>query len=90
MLDRRPTRHFRRLGRLLAHALLIAGSVFALAALTSLSWNLFAPDVLGLGEIGMRQSLGLVLLGGITASALRIRRRRHRSFTEIDDGTHPR
>lgn len=85
MIDHRSKRYSRPFGRLVMHVALLAGAVPALAWLASFSWNLFAPEMFGLRELGMREALGMVLLGGIASAVLGLRRRHSRHFTELED-----
>ena len=50
-----------------------------LAILTHISWNMFAPDLLGLPETRMKGAIGLVLFAGTLSWAFGrgFRRRRH-------------
>lgn len=50
-----------------------------LAILTHISWNMFAPDLLGLPETRMKGAMGLVLFAGTLSWVLGrgIGRRRH-------------
>jgi len=41
-----------------------------LAALTHLSWNMFAPDLFGMPELRMKQAIGLVGFGYVIAVLL--------------------
>jgi len=56
-----------------------------LSLLAQMSWNMFAPDMLGLEPIRMKQALGLVIFAGVFASLLRFGGRRlgHESAPEI-------
>ncbi len=52
-----------------AGKILLAVAVLSLFA--QMSWNMFAPDMLGLEPIRMKQALGLVIFAGVFASLLR-------------------
>ena len=49
----------------------ITGAVIALSVLVLWSWNMFAPDMLGLDAIRMKQALGLVIFAGVFAALFR-------------------
>lgn len=66
MLHERPFRHYTILA--LRTVLLVVG----LSILTSGAWNLFAPEILGVEPMGVKNALGLVVLGLILASIIRI------------------
>ncbi len=48
------------------------GLILGLAVLVHVSWNMFAPDLLGLTPMRMKQALGLVIFAGAFASVVRI------------------
>jgi len=57
----------------------ILAATAGLAILAQVSWNMFAPDLFGLPEMRLKQSLGLVGFGYVAAMLLRhaLRRRTH-------------
>ena len=59
-----------RVRRTVIAAAKIAGVIFGLAALVHISWNMFAPDMLGLEAIRMKQALGLVVFTSVIALVL--------------------
>jgi hypothetical protein len=61
-------------GRFRLHAITTAKALAAaigLAALTHISWNMFAPYLFGLPELRMKQALGLVGFGSVVAILMR-------------------
>ncbi len=66
----RPIRHHA------VKAAKFAGMILVLAVLVHVSWNMFAPDMLGLEAIRMKQALGLVVFVGVFAFLLRFGRGR--------------
>ena len=57
----------------------ILAAAAGLAILTQVSWNMFAPDLFGLPEMRLKQSLGLVGFSYVAAVLLRhaLHRRTH-------------
>ena len=72
-----PYRHY---GVAIGKVLLTAAG---LAALTHISWNMFAPDVFGLPEMRLKQALGLVSFGYVLAIFVRFSVARRGSESDI-------
>lgn len=54
----------------------VLGALLLLALLVHVSWNMFAPDMFGLGAIRMKQAIGIVVFAGVFAFLFRAGRHR--------------